>query len=201
VSNLKTLIKQSKLKEKLIASTIRLPQETLSFINELGEQLSLTKQEMIRKLIEEGIEMAKDELKLSEILEDIDNEVQSFYILNTNKVNSFEDSDKMIKEGLASAFYSPWKNNIEKIKLDDIVFLYENGIGIVAYGKGTGVVIKQDRQGDKNECYCQVLKEYKILQNPINAQEIKKTLNRNFTFLRVMSRVYDGRKILDLMKS
>jgi len=196
MSKLRKEIQEAKLKKEFIASTVRMPQEIYFFIEGLCEQLDKTKQDIMLMLMEEGIEIAKEELKLSENETDIHS---NFHILNTNKGNNLDDHKNMLSKGIASAFYDPWKFNIERIKKNDIVFLYENGVGIIAYGKGTGKTLIQDHYGNKDEWFYQELKDFKILKKPISAKEIKKILDRNVVFLRTMSGMPDGQKILELI--
>ncbi len=197
MSTLKTLIKESKMvKRELFASTVRMPIELHSFVDELAEHLSLSRQEMLLKLIEEGMLIAKNELKLDE--DEVEEQVNcNFYILNTNKRHSVDDHERMLKDGIAAAFYSWRKKNINRINESDTVYLYENGKGIVGYGKGTGKTLIRDHNEDKDECYYQILSGFKTLERPFSASEIKKTLNRNVIFLRTMTGVPDGQKILD----
>lgn len=54
------------------------------------------------------------------------------------------------------------------------MFLYENGKGIVAYGRGTGKVKMRQHEGEKDECYYQVLEGFTILEQPVSAAAIKK---------------------------
>ena len=197
MSNLRKEIQEANLKKEFVASTIKIPQETYSFIEGLCEQLDKTRQDVMLMLIEEGIAIAKEELNLSEIEEKINS---NFHMLNTNKGNNLSDHKTMLKHGFASAFYSPWKFNIERIKKNDIVFLYENGVGIVAYGKGTGHTLKKDHYTNKDEWYYQELNDYQKLEKPISAKEIKKILDRNVVFLRTMSGMPDGQKILDYIE-
>lgn len=195
MSDLRSLIKESRaIKRDLIASTIRMPRELHSFIEGLADQLSLSKQEVMLKIIEEGVRVAEDELKLNENEEGGNND---FHVLNTNRRHDVEDHDYMVTNGIAAAFYAPWKFNIDRIKKGDIVFLYENGVGIVAYGKGSGKTQKMDKYGDKDECHYQKLNDFIVLERPISAAEIKKILGRNVVFLRTMSGMPDGQKILD----
>jgi hypothetical protein len=196
MSSLRSLIKESKTaKKELVATTIRMPKELISFIDELAEYLSISKQEVLLKLVEEGAAVAQDELRLGEVEES--QEPCAFYVLNTNKGNSLDDHELMLKDMEAAAFYDPWKFNINRIKKGDVIFLYENGVGIVAYGKGTGDTLIRDYDSDKNECHYQLLQDFVKLMNPISAKEIKKILNRNVVFLRTMSAMPDGQKILD----
>jgi len=196
MSNLISLIQQStSLKKELIASTVRMPKELHTFVDELAEHLSLSRQEVLLILIKESADVAKEALNPRTV-----DEIQGvcgFHILNTNKGNSDEDHDKMIEGGVAAAFYDPWKYNIDRIKEGDFVFLYENGVGVVAFGNGSGKTLVRDHEGKKDECHYQILRDFNKLSVPINAREIKKILNRNVVFLRTMSSMPDGQKLLD----
>lgn len=198
MSELRSLIRASKnTKKELIAATVRMPKELHSFVDELSEHLSLSKQEVLLKLIEEGASIAQDELDPKLGVTDKDQESCSFHILNTNKKHSIDAHEMMVKDGTAAAFYDPWKYNINRIKDGDSVFLYENGVGIVAYGKGTGETFIKDYEGNNDECHYQNLKDFCLLSVPITASEIKKILNRNVVFLRTMSSIPDGQKLLE----
>jgi len=195
MSDLRSLIKESKsIKKELVASTVRMPKELHSFIEGLADQLTLSKQEVMLKIIEEGVKVAEEELNLN-IYEEIDN--NTFHVLNTNRRHDVNDHDYMVKNAIAAAFYDPWKLNIDRIKNGDTVFLYENGVGIVAYGKGSGKTLMKDRYGDKDECHYQNLSDFHVLESPIPASDIKRILGRNVVFLRTMSGMPDGQKILD----
>ena len=189
------MIKESKgIQKELVASTVRIPKELNLFIEELAVNLVLSKQEVMLKLFEEGIKVAKEEIDLKES-EEYEN--SNFHILNTNRRNNVNDHDDMVNNGIAAAYYDPWKRNIDRIKKDDIVFLYANGVGIVAYGKGSGKTLKKDSNGDKDACHYQELCDFFGLEKPISATEIKKILGRNVIFLKTMSAMPDGQKILD----
>lgn len=195
MSDLRNLIKESKaIKKEFVALTVRLPKELYSFIEGLVDQLTLSKQEVTLKLIEEGVKIAAEELRLNENEEERNT---TFHILNTNRRNDANDHEDMVNNRMAAAFYDPWKFNIDRIKKGDTVFLYENGVGIVAYGKGSGVTLTKDRYEDKDECHYQELLNFKVLEQPMSAAEIKKILGRNVVFLRTMSGMPDGQKVLD----
>lgn len=197
MSTLKQLIRESRVaKKELVASTVRMPKELDSVVDELAKHLSLTKQEMLLHLIQEGVSVASEEMKFDEV-EEQTQESCNFHVLNTNKRHSIDDHEEMLREGIAAAFYEPWKFNIDRVKKNDVVFLYENGVGIVAYGKGTGEVLKKDHNGNADECHYQKLSGYSVLKKPLPASEVKKILNRNVVFLRTMSGMPDGQKVLD----
>ncbi len=195
MSDFRSLIRESRRKKnELVATTVRIPTELQSVIEEISEYLSLSKQEVMLKLIDEGVKVVEQLIAEEEAIED-----SSFYVLNTNKRHDLNAHKEMVDKGIAAAFYDPWKFNIDRIRKSDIVFLYENGVGIVAYGKGSGETLKKDNYEDKDECHYQKLIDYVKLESPISAAEIKKVLDRNVVFLRVMSSMPDGQKILDVI--
>lgn len=68
------------------------------------------------------------------------------------------------------------------------------------YGRGTGEVKTRDYHGDNDECHYQELEGFKILEKPLSAAEIKKILDRNVVFLRAMSAMPDGQKVLSFIE-
>lgn len=186
-------------KSKLIASTVRIPEETHSFVEELAEHLGLSKQETLANLIDDGVTSAKEALKLDEEAEE--STECKYHLLNTNKRHNIQDTGRMLDEQIAAAFYKPWKLNINRIKSGDVVFLYENGVGIVAFGYASGETLVRDYNGDAGEFYYQHLSSFKKLVKPIAASEVKKILNANIVFLRTMVSISDGHKLLDAVQS
>jgi hypothetical protein len=199
-----TIRRAQSAKKELVASTVRLTPEEQSFIEEFAAQCSLTRQEAMRQLIRAGIHEAIQEI---ERLKEVERPVRDagapethggphFHILNTNKRHSIESHQRMLKDGIAAAFYGEWKLNINRIGKNDVVFLYENGKGIVAYGKGTGETLTAEYEGNPDEMHYQVLEDFVVLKVPLSAAEVRAILDRNVVFLRTMSGAPDGRKIL-----
>ena len=192
-------------KKELVANTIRLTPEEQSFIEEFAAQCSLARQEAMRQLMRAGIQQAIEEIERLNEFERLNCDADTvktnggphFHILNTNKRQSIESHQRMLKQGIAAAFYDPWNLNINRIQKDDVVFLYENGKGIVAYGKGTGETQKAEYEGNADACHYQVLSDFKALKEPLSAAEVRTILDRNVVFLRTMSGAPDGQKILD----
>ena len=199
MNDLMSLIETSKeKKQELVATTVRFPKEIHSFVDGLADQLGLSKQETILKMVEFSITKTKEKLAQKDILEEVNTTGVKFYLLNTNRANDTRDHDIMVSNGQAEAYYDPWKYNIERLKKNDTVFLYENGVGIVAYGKASAdkPSIKA-KDGNENECYYQKLYDFQILNKPMPAWKIKKVLGREVVFLRTMVRLEDGQKIVD----
>ena len=185
-----------KQKEEYVATTVRIPRDLSDSISDLTELLSRSKQEVVLSLVEMGFKAA---LKKINEVDDEENFFKNgdirYYLLNTNKAHNIEAHRQMVRDGHAAAFYSPWKNNIERIGKGDIVFLYENGVGIVGCGIAPGTLLKRDYEGNSEECYYQVLENYVRLESPIPASEIKKIVKRNIPFLRTMFPIIDGESL------
>ena len=197
MDNLAAMIERAQTaKKELIASTVRLAPEDHEFIDGLAEDLGVSRQDLLQNLIKAGIREALERTKLTPDDPEA-NSASHFHILNTNKRHCIEDHKRMLNEGIAAAFYAPWNLNIDRIQKNDVVFLYENGRGIVAFGKGTGTTLKSDHQGHVDECHYQKLSHFVRLESPLPAAKIRKILGRNVVFLRTMSGAPDGQKIVD----
>lgn len=197
MGTLRSLIKESKNpKKEMIAVTVRIPKELYSFVDELTDHLSSSRQEVLLRLIEEGILVAQDELNKTESA----SENSRFHLLNTSKRYGSHYQEMMLRQGIAAAFHGDYKYNIDRIKNGDFVFLYENGLGIIAYGIGTGDTLTQDCDGCKDECRYQKLSDFKILSAPLPTNEIRNILNGRIVFLRTMTGISDGQKLLNKLR-
>lgn len=121
--------------------------------------------------------------------EDVIEFEEGCYILNTNIKNSHQDDDDMIKNSKAAAYYDPWKHKINKIQKGDKVFLYRSGTGIVAMGRGCGVITKKnyhDLPTEANEEYYTTLDDFKILKKPLAAGDLKQITGVDYRFMSTM---------------
>jgi len=114
---------------------------------------------------------------------------EGYYILNTNINNSVRDHDDMITNAKAAAYFDPWKFKIERLSKADVVFLYHSGVGIVAFGKADGILVKAPYQGDTkypDEEYSMKLNHFLRVLPPVTAAEIKKITGINYRFMSTM---------------
>lgn len=114
---------------------------------------------------------------------------EGYYILNTNLSNSQQDHDDMLSNGKAAAYFDPWKLKIERLKRGDVVFLYQSGVGIVAYGEADGKLIKASYHGDAShpdEEYSMKLHRFQRVSPPLGAAELKKITGTNYVFMSTM---------------
>lgn len=200
------LAEQARKSKDLTAMTVRVPAPVKAYVEHFSEQLSLSRQDALLTLIETGIETAQRTLdKAPDQVEiDCDDEPQTtnFFVLNTNRKHSDEDQELMLNEGLALASYDPWKYEIEKIKKGDWVFLYENSVGVIAYGEASGTVLIRDHKypNDK-EVYCQKLENFQTLSEPITAKELRNTLGYEQPLLRTLSRLKNAKQQAEALLS
>ncbi len=108
----------------------------------------------------------------------------AFYILNTNRQWDEKCEENMLENHTASAYGLPWGNNIKKLNIDDLVFLYGNINGLLAYGVvDSDLKLKEFIHNEKiyNEYY-RNLDNFRILKTPISASEMKKITNKNYVY-------------------
>lgn len=112
---------------------------------------------------------------------------EGYYILNTNFRNSSQDHEDMLQKGKCAAYYSPWKHKIERLNKSDVVFLYQSGVGIVAFGDASGKLQISDYHGlDKDEEYSMRLNNFHLVAPPLTASEIKDLAMTDYRFLSTM---------------
>lgn len=112
-----------------------------------------------------------------------------YYILNTNSSNSKKDHDNMLAGAKAAAYFDPWKFKIERLSKGDVVFLYQSGAGIVAFGKADGKLMKTSYQGKPehpDEEYFMNLQPFNRVTPPLSAAEIKEITGINHVFMSTM---------------
>lgn len=101
------------------------------------------------------------------------------YIINTNKTYYPNCEPEMIQGKKCSAYYEQWKYDIDKIMVNDLVFLYSNGVGIIARGVASGIPEIKDFNGDIDEEHYMELGMFKELAIPLKVSQISVILNRN----------------------
>jgi predicted HNH restriction endonuclease len=102
-----------------------------------------------------------------------------YYSVNTDGAHS-KSEEYMLRKHRAAAFYKPWMYKIDDIKKGDIVFLYQNEVGIIAVGKASGRIAEEPcihgkhrdpKKGNKQHSID--LLDFKVVDPPIPAQEIR----------------------------
>ena len=106
-----------------------------------------------------------------------------YFIVNTNITWSDENYREMLSENKAAA-YGSRRYGIKRIKKGDEVFLYHNGVGVVAFGKAIGTPIEIE---DDEEIYVKLDIKWKVdpIKNPsaaVGAWEINKELKAGYGF-------------------
>lgn len=104
------------------------------------------------------------------------------YVLNTNKQSNARYTKEMLNEHKAAAYYPGWREKIQKFQKGDIVFLYESGVGIRAYGYASGVLNKAPCDGYEDYEYNMHLENFVELSTPISASQMKEITDSGFNF-------------------
>jgi hypothetical protein len=184
--------------EKTEAITVRIPVSYVAHLDELSSSLDVTRQSLLTQIIKEGVD---DALELYEKKQNKPEPMPNgeepvsrlrFFILNTNKRHDVDSHRDMVTNGVAAAFCDPWKKQIERIKEGSVVFLYENGVGIVGTGVAPREVEKVEYHGVAEDAYRKKLIDYRRVK-PLNAGEIKREIKKvaggNLIFLRTLFEV------------
>lgn len=109
---------------------------------------------------------------------------EKYYIVNTNSTHSkTTTSEDLIREKKV-AIQGGIKHLINKFNKKDRIYLYKNGVGIIATGTiKTGIKQEMDWNGLKNEEWYMELDDFQDLSsNPISATQLKEICNKNFFF-------------------
>jgi len=173
--------------------SVRVPALTINTVDELASELNTTRSDLVTVFINAGIDELLKHLKDKDTKENVfkieDTEVNEetrYFLLNTNFSNGEKDHLTMLENGEASAFYSPWKDNIKYLKKGDIILLYQSGHGICGYGLASGELIIRDHYGNKDEWYSQKLNNFISGFEPITAKKCKEVTKSNMCFRRVI---------------
>ena len=100
----------------------------------------------------------------------------------------------MIQEKKAAAYYPGWREKIQKLQKGDCVFLYQNGIGIIAYGLADGKLRKKDYDGYTDYEYYMNLMDFQTLKTPMSASDMRKIANKDFPFRMTMYSISEETK-------
>lgn len=125
----------------------------------------------------------------------------SKYVLNTNFNNSPEHTEDMLNNQKAAAYWPGWREKIQKLQKDDLVFLYKSGTGIIAYGYADGKLHKAECDGHPDYEYFMKLDGFVKLKNPISAARMKEIAEQGFPFRTTMFSISEeaANKFLDII--
>ena len=108
------------------------------------------------------------------------------YVLNTNYSNNPENTQEMLREEKAAAYWPGWREKIDRLQKGDLVFLYQSGVGIIAYGYADGNRQMKDADGHKDYEYYMHLNKFVKLKEPMSASTMKKATGMGFSFRTTM---------------
>lgn len=129
--------------------------------------------------------------------------ISSYHIVNTSIRHGQYLHDNMIQNKRASAYNNPWKFSIMNISKSDFVFLYQNAVGILAFGKAQDSYRVSDWDGEEDEEYYVNLDNFKMVDPPITASELRDIADYHVPLLRTYTslRKSAGDNLLNVIKS
>lgn len=192
-------------RKETVATTVRMSEEISAQIEGLADYLDTTKNEVMINLLKTALNQAYDHLdKKSQdnSPNEMNKEGISYCLVNTNSGHNIDDHHRMLAEKRIEFFGEANRKASKNIKKNDLVFLYVNGRGIVAYGKASGVIKTGHRYDDpKQETYSyQELTDFHEPKAILKTSAIYKALGKKICCLYPISFIKDGDKLLKLMK-
>ncbi|MGW1371425.1 hypothetical protein, partial [Providencia hangzhouensis] len=125
-----------------VTLSVRVTNEENAVLQEIADVVGCTRQDVIYQLISDYAIPEWRKMKMNDENEELnsleENNGISYFLLNTNKTNSIIDHNTILEQGIAATFEDDYIVKMNRIKKGDVVFLYESGSGIVAYGIGSG---------------------------------------------------------------
>jgi predicted transcriptional regulator len=195
-----------KFNSKNVTLSVRVTNEENAVLQEIADVIGCTRQDVIYQLISDYAFPEWRKMKDEDEDESIDfieeKKGVSYFLLNTNKTNSIFDHELILEQGIAAAFEDGYIGKINRIKKDDVVFLYESGSGIVAYGIASGQNIDEanPEKFDHKSMRYQILSDFTLLKKPLAAREVKQVLDKDIPFAQTLSRVANGEVLYKHLK-
>ncbi|WP_340609077.1 hypothetical protein [Xenorhabdus bharatensis] len=190
-----------------VTLSVRVTNEENAVLQEIADVVGCTRQDVMYQLISDYAipEWWKMKMESENELTDIadENSGVSYFLLNTNKTNSTVDHNIILEQGIAATFEDDYIGKINRIKKGDVVFLYESGSGIVAYGFGSGQNIDEPNPEkiNHNSMRYQVLSDFSLLEKPLSARDVKRVLENDIPFAQTLSRVKNGEVLYNYLKN
>lgn len=181
-----------------VTLSVRVTNEENAVLQEIADVVGCTRQDVIYQLISDYAIPEWRKMKMDDENEELnsleENNGISYFLLNTNKTNSIIDHKTILEQGIAATFEDGYIVKMNRIKKGDVVFLYESGSGIVAYGIGSGQNIDEpnpEKIGHNSMRY-QILSNFTLLDKPLAAKDVKRVLNNDIPFAQTLSRITNG---------
>lgn len=190
-----------------VTLSVRVTNEENAVLQEIADVVGCTRQDVIYQLISDYAIPEWRRMKMeseNEVTDFVDeNDGVSYFLLNTNKTNSIIDHNIILEQGIAATFEDDYIGKVNRIKKGDVVFLYESGSGIVAYGIGSGQNIDEPNPEkiNHNSMRYQVLSDFSLLDKPLSARDVKRVLENDIPFAQTLSRVTNGEVLYKYLKN
>lgn len=190
--------------------TIRLESTIIEELDGLAASLDVTRNALLTELIIDALPKAQKlcaealDVNLEDGHEEVENgenknnEKPRFFFLNSCKRYSLSDSEYIINNGVAAAFDDK-KIKINQLRKNDVVFIFENGKGIVGVGRASGKTVTKDHGNDVGQTYEQELLNYSKVK-PLSVRDIYKAINKKLPYLATLFKLSDSNDGIEIEK-
>lgn len=142
-------LNSSELSKSLVGTTIRISQEQNMFIEELVEQMNLSKQKVLSILLDKGMSVVREEIQAGK---SYSVNKDSFYLFRSSNTGNLNNEY--------------WEKLVEKIAIGSTIFFYSEEKGITAYG-------------NRSDCTSKKLSDFQELEHPISNLDLQNFLGIN----------------------
>lgn len=142
-------LNSSEVSKPLVRTTLRISQEQNMFIEELVEQMNLSKQKVLSILLDKGMSVVREEVQAGK---NYSVNKDSFYLFRSSNVGNLNGED--------------WEELAEKIAIGSTIFFYSEEKGITAYGNRSDSMSKK-------------LSDFQELEHPISILDLQNFLGVN----------------------
>ncbi len=106
------------------------------------------------------------------------NKRNNYYLVNTNRKSDpdRQDEETMLREQIVSLYFTGHKELIQKLKNNDVVFLYATKVGIIACGTVDGQPLRRDYRGNPQFLDSEFYQKFKTFYRPTSPISINKIL-------------------------
>lgn len=142
-------LNSSEVSKALVRTTFRISQEQNMFIEELVEQMNLSKQKVLSILLDKGMSVVREEMQAGK---SYSVNKDSFYLFRSSNAGNLNDEN--------------WEELAEKVGIGSTIFFYSEKKGITAYG-------------NRSDNMCKTLSDFQELEHPISILDLQKFLGVN----------------------
>lgn len=120
----------------------------------------------------------------------------NYYLINTNRCAdpSGQDEQSMLNGKFVALYFDGYKEKLDLLQDGDVVFLYSNSNGIIAFGEVLGPTIKNIKYKGMNKFENEefrrgIGRNFVELQKPFTSKEIKRIFGKRIVLAKAFLKI------------